>query len=350
MCQPASSGSSSCGKRSGNEPSEGRGAQRPGPDQQVERGMQHRGVGRGDERRLRHAADPVHRLGPGRRVVRVAAGLLPQQRRALPCGRRRRRPPRSSRSRPAGRPPPSPYRRRLPRARPWARSSRGRAAAGHRISDRRAGARQPWAGRVPCTCRRKAALSGVLRSRSSRTSRPDCASRPCSARRSPRTTVNSAGGSSSSSRRVPDGGDVDRREDPPLGQRAVQVQLHVAGALQLLVVEVVGPRAGVHQRGREDGQRAALLGQPRRAEQPLGPEQRGGVHAAGERTAAARAPPCCAPGTAGSASPAGSPRPGPAPPAAWPAPPPARRARCAPSRAGRRSRRAPRRARCGACR
>src|SRR5690606_18179140 len=42
--------------------------------------------------------------------------------------------------------------------------------------------------------------------------------------------------------------DVDRREDPLLGERPVEGDLHIAGALELLEDHLVHPRAGVDQR------------------------------------------------------------------------------------------------------
>jgi hypothetical protein len=52
------------------------------------------------------------------------------------------------------------------------------------------------------------------------------------------------------------------------------VQLHVAGALELLKDHLVHARAGVGQRRRQDRQRPALLELAGRAEQALGPVQR----------------------------------------------------------------------------
>ena len=60
------------------------------------------------------------------------------------------------------------------------------------------------------------------------------------------------------------------------------MQLHVAGALELLVDDFVHPRAGVDQRRGDDRQRAAFLEVPRGAEEPLRPLQRVRVEAAGE--------------------------------------------------------------------
>nr|WP_275937641.1 hypothetical protein [Nannocystis exedens] len=53
------------------------------PDQLVEGVVEHRGVGRGDERRLAELIEPDHRPRPGRRVVRIAAGGAPEDRAGL---------------------------------------------------------------------------------------------------------------------------------------------------------------------------------------------------------------------------------------------------------------------------
>src|SRR5437868_8308324 len=74
--------------------------------------------------------------------------------------------------------------------------------------------------------------------------------------------------------------DVDGRPDALLGQRAVEVDLGVAGALELLEDHLVHARAGVDQRGGEDGQGAAFFGVAGRAEEPLGALQRARVDAA----------------------------------------------------------------------
>src|SRR3974390_3298023 len=68
--------------------------------------------------------------------------------------------------------------------------------------------------------------------------------------------------------------DVDRRIDALLSDAPVEVDLGVAGALELLVDHVVHARAGVDQRGRDDRQRAALLDVARRAEEALRALQR----------------------------------------------------------------------------
>src|SRR3954452_8531445 len=72
------------------------------------------------------------------------------------------------------------------------------------------------------------------------------------------------------------GVDVDGREHAAGGEVAAEPELIVAGALQLLEEVAAGARAGLDQGGGEDGERAALLGLAGGAEEPLGPEQRGG--------------------------------------------------------------------------
>ena len=79
--------------------------------------------------------------------------------------------------------------------------------------------------------------------------------------------------------------DVDGREDALLGQLAVEVQLHVAGALELLVDDVVHARAGVDQAGGDDRQAAAVLDVARGAEEALRRVEGDRVDTAGERLA-----------------------------------------------------------------
>src|ERR1700751_551655 len=76
--------------------------------------------------------------------------------------------------------------------------------------------------------------------------------------------------------------DVDRREHALLGDAPVEVDLAVAGALELLVDDIVHLRAGIDERRRQDGETAALLDVARRAEEALGALQCVGVDAAGE--------------------------------------------------------------------
>jgi murein L,D-transpeptidase YcbB/YkuD len=82
--------------------------------------------------------------------------------------------------------------------------------------------------------------------------------------------------------------DVDGREDAPVGELAVEHQLGVPGALELLEDDLVHARAGLDQRGGDDGERAAALDVAGRAEEALGPLQGVGVHAAGEDLARVR--------------------------------------------------------------
>src|SRR6478672_10299072 len=61
--------------------------------------------------------------------------------------------------------------------------------------------------------------------------------------------------------------DVDRGEDPLLGELPIEDQLAVAGALELLVDDVVHARAGVDEAGGDDRERATLLYVPRGTEE-----------------------------------------------------------------------------------
>jgi hypothetical protein len=78
------------------------------------------------------------------------------------------------------------------------------------------------------------------------------------------------------------------REDALLHQLAIEVDLAVAGALELFEDHLVHARAGVDERGGDDGQRAAFLDVARRAEEALGLVQRVGVDTAGEDLARRR--------------------------------------------------------------
>src|SRR3546814_3585464 len=55
------------------------------------------------------------------------------------------------------------------------------------------------------------------------------------------------------------GVDVDGRVDPALGEAAIEAQLHVAGALELLEDHLVHAAPGLDESGGEDGEAAALL-------------------------------------------------------------------------------------------
>src|SRR6266545_5656708 len=94
---------------------------------------------------------------------------------------------------------------------------------------------------------------------------------------------------------------VEGGEDAALRELAVQPHLHVPGALELLEDHLVHARAGVDQRRRQDGERAALLQVPRRAEEALGRVQGRGVDTAGEDLAARRCGQVVGAGQAGDA-------------------------------------------------
>src|SRR3954470_22879076 len=82
--------------------------------------------------------------------------------------------------------------------------------------------------------------------------------------------------------------DVHRGEDPLVRELAVELELHVAGALELLEDDLVHARAGLDERRGEDRQRPAVLDVARSAEEPLRRVERGRVDAAGEDPAARR--------------------------------------------------------------
>src|SRR5205085_2325931 len=71
---------------------------------------------------------------------------------------------------------------------------------------------------------------------------------------------------------LPDGvaGGEEGGEDPPVEEVAVEQDLRVSGALELLEDDLVHSRSRVDQGRRDDGQRAAPLGVPGGAEEPAG--------------------------------------------------------------------------------
>src|SRR5215211_1867956 len=76
--------------------------------------------------------------------------------------------------------------------------------------------------------------------------------------------------------------DVDGRVDPAVRHLPVEPELHVACALELLEDDLVHPAARLDERGREDGQRAAILDVARRTEELLGRVERRRIDATGE--------------------------------------------------------------------
>src|SRR5204862_6020171 len=81
--------------------------------------------------------------------------------------------------------------------------------------------------------------------------------------------------------------DVDRGPDALLGRAAVEDELHVARALELLEDQLVHLRARVDQRRREDRQRPAVLDVPSAREERLRTLEAPRVESARERAAAA---------------------------------------------------------------
>ena len=81
---------------------------------------------------------------------------------------------------------------------------------------------------------------------------------------------------------------VDGREDALVDELAVEDDFHVAGALELFEDDFVHARAGVDERGGDDGERAAFFNVAGRAEEALGALQGVGIDAAGEHFAGGR--------------------------------------------------------------
>src|SRR5690606_13238013 len=77
------------------------------------------------------------------------------------------------------------------------------------------------------------------------------------------------------------GGDVDGGVDALLDEAAVEVELGVAGALELLEDDLVHLRAGVDEGGADDGERAAAFDGPGGAEELLRALEGVGVQTAG---------------------------------------------------------------------
>jgi hypothetical protein len=82
--------------------------------------------------------------------------------------------------------------------------------------------------------------------------------------------------------------DVDGGENAPIDQGAVEVDLHVAGAFELLENDFVHPRTGVHESGGQDRQGSTFLNVARRAKEAFGLMQGVGVDAAGQDLAGMR--------------------------------------------------------------
>src|SRR5687767_6485002 len=84
------------------------------------------------------------------------------------------------------------------------------------------------------------------------------------------------------------GGNVDRGEDALLGERAIELDLAVSGSLEFLEDHVVHPRAGLDERRRDDGERAAAVfgsNGPRGAEERFRLCHRGRIEATAQGAA-----------------------------------------------------------------
>ena len=110
---------------------------------------------------------------------------------------------------------------------------------------------------------------------------------PARPRRMTLILCRSSAGMSSSSRRVPRLEDIDRRVDALVADLAVEHELHVSGAFELLEDELVHAAAGIDERGGDDGQRARFLGVARRGEKLARDFQRARIDAAGHGASAA---------------------------------------------------------------
>ena len=66
------------------------------------------------------------------------------------------------------------------------------------------------------------------------------------------------------------GNGIDGREDTAVGQVAVELELHVAGTLELLKDDLIHLGAGIDEGGGQDGERAAVLDVAGSAQETLG--------------------------------------------------------------------------------
>src|SRR5918998_104772 len=78
--------------------------------------------------------------------------------------------------------------------------------------------------------------------------------------------------------------DIDGRVDPLVRELALQVELHVARALELLIDHLVHPAPRLDEGARDDRQGTAVLDVPGRAEELLGRVERRRIDTAGEDT------------------------------------------------------------------
>src|ERR1019366_4677636 len=75
--------------------------------------------------------------------------------------------------------------------------------------------------------------------------------------------------------------DVNSRVETPFGQSAVELELHVAGSLELFEDDLIHLRSGLYQRAGENGERSALFDVARRAKELLGRIQGARIDPAG---------------------------------------------------------------------
>ncbi len=84
------------------------------------------------------------------------------------------------------------------------------------------------------------------------------------------------------------GGKVDGGEDALVGEAAIELELHIAGALELLEDDVVHLGAGFGECGGDDGERTATLDIAGRTEEALGFLERIGLDATAKHLAGGR--------------------------------------------------------------
>src|SRR5207249_1643033 len=81
---------------------------------------------------------------------------------------------------------------------------------------------------------------------------------------------------------------VDSRKNALIGKSPVEIDFHVAGALELFEDDVVHAAAGIDQRGGDDGERAALFDVARGGKETPRTLQSVGINTAGEHLAGGR--------------------------------------------------------------
>ncbi len=94
---------------------------------------------------------------------------------------------------------------------------------------------------------------------------------------------------------------IESRENPAVGNPAIQMELHIAGSLEFFKDDFIHPASRIDQGGGNDGQAAAVLDIPGGTEEPLRLVQGIGIHTAGQDLAAGRHDRVVGPGQPGDA-------------------------------------------------